>query len=509
MVGFGAHFLQSQRHTSLQNGKQISGSHSGWFPCKCCRNHTRKPRGPQETRPQNGKTAWPGRLTKAIQLFPHLRCQNVASESSKKCKVSFQLLVVSLQTKPWFWTTFPAKPAAHIAPKRTKKSGSHFWWFPCKCDRNQSRKLHGPAETRPQNGKTAWPGRLTKAIFQPLFPHLRCQNVASESSKKCKVSFQLLMVSLQTKPWFWTAFPAKPAAHIAPKWKTNIWITFLVVSMQMLYRNHTIESLVDLKKRGLKTGKQHGLAGSRRPFSNHFSPTSDVKTLRLNPLKNIRFRSSFWSFPCKRNHGFGSHFLQSQRRTSLQNELKRISGSHLGWFPCKCCRNHTRKPRGPQETRPQNGKTAWPGRLTKAIFQPLFPHLRCQNVASESSKKCKVPFQLLVVSLQTKPWFWTAYPAKPAAHIAPKWTKMNIWITFLVVSIQMLYRNHTIESLVDLKKRGLKTGKQHGLAGSRRPYNFSPTSDVKMLRLNPLKNVRFRSKQISGSYFWVVSMQMQ
>ena len=45
-----------------------------------------------------------------------------------------------------------------------------------------------------------------------------------------------------------------------------------------------LESLVDLKKRGLKTGKQHGLAGSRRPFSNHFSPTSDVKTLRLNPI---------------------------------------------------------------------------------------------------------------------------------------------------------------------------------------------------------------------------------
>ena len=41
---------------------------------------------------------------------------------------------------------------------------------------------------------------------------------------------------------------------------------------------------MDLKKRGLKTGKQHGLAGSRRPFSNHFSPTSDVKTLRLNPI---------------------------------------------------------------------------------------------------------------------------------------------------------------------------------------------------------------------------------
>ena len=165
---------------------------------------------------------------------------------------------------------------------------------------------------------------------------------------------------------------------------------------------------MDLKKRGLKTGKQHGLAGSRRPFSNHF-----------------------------------------------------------------------------------------------------FSHLRCQNVASESSKKCKVSFQLLVVSLQTKPWFWTAFPAKPAAHIAPKWTKTNIWIAFLVVSMQMLYRNHTIESLVDLKKRGLKTGKQHGLAGSRRPYNFSPTSDVKTLRLNPLKNVRFRSKRISGSHFWVVSMQMQ
>ena len=253
-----------------------------------------------------------------------------------------------------------------------------------------------------------------------------------------------------------------------------------------------LESLVDLKKRGLKTGKQHGLAGSRRPFSNHFSPTSDVKTLRLNPLKNVRFRfrSSFWWFPCKRNHGFGPHFLQSQRHTSLQNG-KRISGSHSGWFPCKCCRNHTRKPRGPQETRPQNGKTAWPGRLTKAI--QLFPHLRCQNVASESSKKCKVSFQLLVVSLQTKPWFWTTFPAKPAAHIAPKRTKKSgshFWWFPCKCD-----RNQSRKSFMDLQKRGLKTGKQHGLAGSRRPFfnHFSPTSDVKTLRLNPLKNVRFRS----------------
>ena len=57
------------------------------------------------------------------------------------------------------------------------------------------------------------------------------------------------------------------------------------------------KSLVDLRKRSLKTGKQHGLSGSRRPFSNHFSPTSDVKTLRLNPLKKIRFRSRFGCFP--------------------------------------------------------------------------------------------------------------------------------------------------------------------------------------------------------------------
>ena len=103
---------------------------------------------------------------------------------------------------------------------------------------------------------------------------------------------------------------------------------------------------MDLKKRGRKTSKQHSLAGSRRPFSNHFSLTSDVKTLRLNPLKKIRFRSSFWWFSCKRNHGFGPHFLQSQRHTSLQNGLKRITGSHFWWFPCKCYRNHSRKLHG-------------------------------------------------------------------------------------------------------------------------------------------------------------------
>ena len=103
---------------------------------------------------------------------------------------------------------------------------------------------------------------------------------------------------------------------------------------------------MDLKKRGRKTSKQHSLAGSRRPFSNHFSLTSDVKTLRLNPLKKIRFRSSFWWFSCKRNHGFGPRFLQSQRHTSLQNGLKRITGSHFWWFPCKCYRNHSRKLHG-------------------------------------------------------------------------------------------------------------------------------------------------------------------
>ena len=167
-----------------------------------------------------------------------------------------------------------------------------FGWFPCKCCGNHIRKPRGPQETRPQNGKTAWPGRLTKAIFEPLFRHLRCQNVASESSKKYKVSFQLLVVSLQTKPWFWTAFPAKPAAHIAAKrTKTNIWITFFG-GFHANAVETILESLLDRKKRGLKTGKQHGLAGSRRPFSNHFSATSDVKTLRLNPVKNITKASS-------------------------------------------------------------------------------------------------------------------------------------------------------------------------------------------------------------------------
>ena len=227
-----------------------------------------------------------------------------------------------------FPTTFPPCTSGvktlRLNPLKNVRFRSSFWWFPCKRKRN-----HG---------------------FGPHFLQSQRHTSLQNGGKRISGSH------------FWW-FPYKCCIETI------------------------LESLVDLKKRGLKTGKQHRLAGSGRPFSNHFSPTSDVKTSRLNPLKNIRFRSSFWLFPCKRNHGFGPHFLQSQRRTSLQNELKRIS--HLGWYPCQCCRNHTRKPRGPQETRPQNGKTAWPGRLTKAIFEPLFPHLRCQNVASESSKNVR------------------------------------------------------------------------------------------------------------------------
>ena len=332
--------------------------------------------------------AWPAHEGHFRTTFPPPPMST--SESSKKYKVSFQLLVVSLQTKPWFWTAFPAKPAAHIAPKRTK---TNIWitflgGFHANCCGNHIRKPRGPQETRPQNGKTAWPGRLTKAIFEPLFRHLRCQNVASESSKKYKVSFQLLVVSLQTKPWFWTAFPAKPAAHIAPKrTKTNIWITFLG-GFHANAVETILESLVDLKKRGLKTGKQHGLAGSRRPFSNHFSATSDVKTFASESSKKykVSFQLLVVSLQTKPMVLDRISCKASGTHRCKTNENKYLD--HIfWWFPCKCCGNHIRKPPGPQETRPQNGKTAWPGRLTKAIFEPLFRHLRCQNVASESCKK--------------------------------------------------------------------------------------------------------------------------
>ena len=55
--------------------------------------------------------------------------------------------------------------------------------------------------------------------------------------------------------------------------------------------------VVGVRKPGLKTGKQHGLAGSTDLFLRHISPTPGVKTSRLNPLKNYKVLVTLWWVP--------------------------------------------------------------------------------------------------------------------------------------------------------------------------------------------------------------------
>ena len=38
-------------------------------------------------------------------------------------------------------------------------------------------KTSGTLKKNPQNGETAWPGRLTNTIFSPPFAHRRCQTL--------------------------------------------------------------------------------------------------------------------------------------------------------------------------------------------------------------------------------------------------------------------------------------------------------------------------------------------
>ena len=54
--------------------------------------------------------------------------------------------------------------------------------------------------------------------------------------------------------------------------------------------------VVGVRKPGLKTGKQHGLAGSTDLFLRHISPTPGVKTSRSNPL-NYKALVTLWRVP--------------------------------------------------------------------------------------------------------------------------------------------------------------------------------------------------------------------
>ena len=261
---------------------------------------------------QNSETAWPGALKKLV-FWPVLGWSSVSNVAAGTAKKETICTAAGL-TSETCAGGLTSGLISHLDLALRHTSTSDHLGFP-------KRSL--------QNSETAWPGELKKLVFWPVLGWSSVSNVAAGTAKKETIC----------------AAAGLTSETCAKRINTNIWITFLGGFLANAVET-IVESLVDLKKRGRKTSKQHSLAGSRRPFSNHFSLTSDVKTLRLNPLKKIRFRSSFWWFSCKRNHGFGPHFLQSQRHTSLQNGLKRITGSHFWWFPCKCYRNHSRKLHG-------------------------------------------------------------------------------------------------------------------------------------------------------------------
>ena len=118
------------------------------------------------------------------------------------------------------------------------------------------------------------------------------------------------------------------------------------------------------------------------------------------------------------------HFLPHHCQTSLWNQFKRKRGAPKGAFGHHAGKGWLR-----------NGKTAWPGRFNRPIFETHFAHPRCRNVAPESTKKFTAS-----VTLWWCPRLWTriscntrfrsrfggigglgpAFPATPLANIALK-----------------------------------------------------------------------------------------
>ena len=132
-----------------------------------------------------------------------------------------------------------------------------------------------------RSSETAWPGRFTQAIFEPYFSDPRCQKGTFKATIKntASVSFR------SWKHGFDEVFGSRTREKAGKTW-FHSWNT---ISMKFWQQNRLPSMSIPpphkepAKNDSSAAAKQHGLVDSRRPFSNHISPTPDVKKA-LNPL---------------------------------------------------------------------------------------------------------------------------------------------------------------------------------------------------------------------------------
>ena len=86
--------------------------------------------------------------------------------------------------KPWFPAQCFLRLQHTPGPAQPRSRGLWKPWFPAQCF---LRLQHTPGPAQPRSGETAWPGRLTKAIFEPYFSDPRCQKGAFKSTIKTQL----------------------------------------------------------------------------------------------------------------------------------------------------------------------------------------------------------------------------------------------------------------------------------------------------------------------------------
>ena len=87
----------------------------------------------------------------------------------------FQSTCFDMIPVPWRWNTMGKLISPLIIKKNylnAVKKNIRFWY-----DNGGFGRLVEIVEKIPQNGETAWPGRLTSTIFSPPFAHRRCQTL--------------------------------------------------------------------------------------------------------------------------------------------------------------------------------------------------------------------------------------------------------------------------------------------------------------------------------------------
>ena len=108
-------------------------------------------------------------------LFSDYRCQKEGFTIQPALQAAMETMVSS-----------PMLPqiAAHTWASAAPEQGAMETMVSSQCF---LRLQHTPGPAQPRSGETAWPGRLTKAIFEPYFSDPRCQKGAFKSTIKTQL----------------------------------------------------------------------------------------------------------------------------------------------------------------------------------------------------------------------------------------------------------------------------------------------------------------------------------